>query len=230
LIFGKLYPRMYLGVVAGLIDGRHHRRLGAAWMLFEWCIMRQTGQGQEGIVCRGATITYGQIAEEMNCSSANVRKWMRRLIQQKYIRFERERYGFRLFILNPKKIRVSTLEQPGSVQGVQSRPSGMSTDEQSKGTHSIDKSSTSENLLQNNLTKLLKNYNSASLADARSILFSIPEEMGQTLRERQTQETTLLGQKEKLLTVQRFQAEKAEAELAFAELAKKLGLGVAAAR
>jgi hypothetical protein len=47
--FGQVYPRMYLGVVAGLIDGRHHKRLGAAWMLFEWAVMRQTGQGQEGI-------------------------------------------------------------------------------------------------------------------------------------------------------------------------------------
>ena len=98
----------------------------------------------------------------------------------------------------------------------------MSRNGQSKDIHPIDKSSTSENLLQNNLTKLLKNNNTTPLAQARSILCSIPEEKVQTLRERQTQETTLLEQREKLLTHQRLQAEKADADLAFAELAKKL--------
>ena len=74
MTFGKLHPRMYLGVVAGLIDGRHHKRLGPAWMLFEWAIMRQTGQGEEGIVCRGATITYEQVAVEMNCPTCATQK------------------------------------------------------------------------------------------------------------------------------------------------------------
>lgn len=204
---------MYLGVVAGLIDGRHHKRLGAAWMLFEWAIMRQTGQGEEGIVCRGATIIYRQIADEMNCSAANVRKWMRRLIQQKYVRIEHDRYGFRLFILNPKKSRVSKLGQPESAPRVQTRYARVSADGRSKHIHPIEKSNPFDKLLQNNPTKLLKNNNTKPLAHAGSILPYVPEEKGQTLRERQTQETTLLEQKEKLLTRQRLQAEKAGAEL-----------------
>jgi hypothetical protein len=106
MTFGKLYPRMYVGITAGLIDGEHHKRLGSAWMLFQWCVLRQTGQGVEGIVCRGAVITYDQVAKEMNCSAAKVRKWMRRLIVYRYVRMERHRYGFTLFILNPKKFRV----------------------------------------------------------------------------------------------------------------------------
>jgi hypothetical protein len=35
MTFGERYPRMYTGVVAGLIDGRHHKRLATAWMLFQ---------------------------------------------------------------------------------------------------------------------------------------------------------------------------------------------------
>jgi hypothetical protein len=105
----------------------------------------------------------------MNCSHSNVRKWMRRLIKQKYVRIERERYGFRLFILNPKKVRVSKLGQSEAVQGVQTRSCRVSTDGQSKGIHSIEKSTTSEKLLRNNPTKLLKNNNTTPLADARSL-------------------------------------------------------------
>ena len=68
--FGKIFPRMYVGVTSGLVDGKHHKRLGAAWMLFLWCIMRQTGQGEEGIACYGAVVTYAAIACEMNCAKA----------------------------------------------------------------------------------------------------------------------------------------------------------------
>jgi Helix-turn-helix domain len=124
--FGQFYPRMYTGVVAGLIDGRHHKRLGAAWMLFQWCIMRQTGQGinpttgkEEGVVCRGHAVSYSDIAREMNCSRGSVRDWMRRLVAQKYIRTERDRRGIYIYVLNPKKFRVSKVQHSQRVQSVE---------------------------------------------------------------------------------------------------------------
>src|SRR5260370_19281377 len=91
---------MFVGVRAGLLDGRHWERLSAAWMLFLWCCCRQTGEGinartgkEEGIIARGSVVTYAEIAEEINSPRANVRKWMARLIDQKNIRTERDRRG-----------------------------------------------------------------------------------------------------------------------------------------
>jgi hypothetical protein len=216
---------MYLGVVAGLIDGRHHKRLGAAWMLFEWAIMRQTGQGNEGIVCRGATITYQQVASEMNCSTANVRKWMQRLIVQRYVRIDRERYGFRLFILNPKKFRVSKFGQSDPLQSVQNRTARVSTRGRSKQTHTVEKTVTSQNPLQNNLTKHLKNNNTTALAKiARSVLPSVPEEQRQTQEQSQERKKLLLEQKQSIETEQRLAREQAQANREFEKLMLQLKL------
>lgn len=160
---------MYIGVTAGLIDGYHHKRLGAAWMLFCWCCLRQTGQGEEGVICYGAVITYAQIAEEMNCSAANVRKWMRRLKQQSYVRVEPDRRGFRLFIKNPKKVRLSKLGQPKPTETVQTQHARSSTYGHSKPIHYIENAGTSEMLLRSELTKLLKNNNTTADAKPASV-------------------------------------------------------------
>jgi len=160
---------MYLGLTAGLIDGEHHKRLGAAWMLFAWCVLRQTGQGKEGIVCRGAVLTYQGIASEMNCQKGSVREWMRRLVNQGYIRTERDRRGIRIFVRNPKKIRLSQSQRSQTVVSVGTSTGRVLEPQHSKGIHPIDSKGASENLLQNNLTKLLKNNNTArTLKNARS--------------------------------------------------------------
>ena len=166
MIFGQLYPRMFIGVTAGLLDGRHHERLGAAWMLFLWCCCRQTGQGEEGIVCRGAVITYAEIAEEINCKRGTVREWMARLVEQKYVRVERDRRGIRVFVLNPKKSRVPRVQHSKPTVSVGTRRSRVSEPQHSKPIHAVENAVTSEILLQNDLTKLLKNNNTT--ADAKT--------------------------------------------------------------
>lgn len=173
--FGKLYPRMYLGVTAGLIDGRHHKRLGAAWMLFLWCCCRQTGQGEEGIVCRGAVVTYAGIAEEMNCKRGSVREWMRRLVEQKYVRVERGRRGIRIFVLNPKKMRVSRIQHSKPVVSVENPHCRMPEPQHSKPIHAIENAVTFENLLQNDLTKLLKNNNTTAGAKSAPFIFPVSD-------------------------------------------------------
>lgn len=196
--FGKLYPRMFIGVTAGLIDGRHHERLGAAWMLFLWCCCRQTGQGQEGIVARGAVVTYADIAEEMNCKRGSVREWTRRLIQQKYIRVERDRRGIRIFILNPKKFRVSKPQHSESVVSVGTTHSRVSKVQHSKQVHHTRNADTYEKLLRNNLTKLLPNNKTASPSN-----FSTTE----TRRELQEQsERQRLLQEQKDIILQKYPA------------------------
>ena len=152
---------MYVGLVSGLIDGRHHKRLGAAWMLFCWCVMRQTGQATEGIVCRGATINYDSIAEEMNCSRWNVRNWMQRLIREKYIRLEHEPRGFRIFVANPKKFRVTKASHPQAVQTDQIKSLSCTKLSHPKQVHHFRNKDIYEKLLQNNLLKLLPNNKTA---------------------------------------------------------------------
>jgi hypothetical protein len=184
---------MYLGVTAGLIDGRHHKRLGAAWMLFEWCIMRQTGQGEEGIICRGAIVTYAEIADEMNCSAANVRKWMHRLVQQGYVRVERDRRGLRVFIKNPKKIRLSKLAHSKPIVSVQVEHVRPSIDGYSKPIHAVEKTATSEKPLRNDLTKLPNNNNTDAASPSIS---SLSRAMQRELQ------PPSLGQRQRLLDAQ----------------------------
>jgi hypothetical protein len=190
MMFAEQYPRMYVGVRAGLIDGRHHERLGQAWMLFLWCIMRQTGQGTEGIVARGAVLTYGSIAEEMNCKRGSVREWMRRLIKQRYIRVERDRRGIRIFIFNPKKFRVSETQHSKPFVSVGNPARRVSRVQHSKQVHHFRNKDTYEKLLQNNLLKLLPNNKTTSQP------FPSSENQGQTQRERQQQEQTIRAQAE----------------------------------
>jgi hypothetical protein len=155
----------FLGLTAGIVDGEHHRRLGAAWMLFAWCVLRQTGQGQEGIVCRGDVLTYEGIASEMNCRKGSVREWMRRLVDQGYIRTERDRRGIRIFVLNPKKFRawrVWKSQHPKPPESVGTSARRVSKCQQSKEAHPTDSKSTSRNVLQNNLTKHLMNNNTTA--------------------------------------------------------------------
>ena len=198
MIFGQFYPRMFVGVTAGLIDGRHHERLGAAWMLFLWCCCRQTGQGQEGIVARGAVVTYADIAEEMNCKRGSVREWMRRLVQQKYIRVERDRRGIRIFILNPKKFRVSKLQHSESVVSVGTTHCRVSKVRHSKQVHHARNKDICAALLRNNLTKLLPNNKTALPSDFSTV---------ETRRELQEQsERQRLLQEQKELILQKYPA------------------------
>jgi predicted transcriptional regulator len=161
---------MYTGVVAGLIDGRHHKRLGAAWMLFQWCIMRQTGQGinpatgkEEGVVCRGSAVSYADIAQEMNCSRGSVRDWMRRLIAQKYIRTKRDRRGIYVYVLNPKKFRVSKVQQSEQAQSVGNGTRRVSKVQHSKPFYPNENTGVFQKLLRKELTKTQNNNKKAAL-------------------------------------------------------------------
>jgi DNA-binding IscR family transcriptional regulator len=161
---------MYTGVVAGLIDGRHHKRLGAAWMLFQWCVMRQTGQGinpatgkEEGVVCRGHAVSYAEIAEEMNCARGSVRDWMRRLVEQNYIRTKRDRRGIYVYVLNPKKFRVSKVQHSQQAQSVGIGTHRVSNPQHSKPSDLVGDKAIYENLLRKELTKTLNNNKKAAL-------------------------------------------------------------------
>jgi hypothetical protein len=169
MMFGRLFPRMYTGITAGLIDGRHHKRLGAAWMLFVWIVTRQTGQGKEGIVCFGEVVTYDQIAEEMNCARGSVREWTRRLVAQKYIRLERDRRGIRIFVLNPKKFRVSNLQHSNADVSVENHYGRVLEPRHSNHSHLSENAATYENPLRNNLTKQLGNNKTTAAAKSTAV-------------------------------------------------------------
>ncbi len=205
-MFGKLFPRMYTGVVAGLIDGRHHERLGPAWMLFVWCVMRQTGQGiepktgkQQGPVAGGNIVTYAEIAEEMNCKHRSVREWMPRLVREKYLRVEHDRRGIRIFVLNPKKFRVPENRQSKSVMHAGTSSVRVPEPWQSEGIHPVENTVTSETTLRNDLTKLPKNNNKDSLAkNARSdFFFSLRKRDGKAEEHAKRKDPARVGRKAK---------------------------------
>jgi hypothetical protein len=200
MTFGQLYPRMFLGVTAGLLDGLHHNRLGSAWMLFLWCCCRQTGQGvnsttgkEEGVVARGAVVTYADIAVEMNCKRGSVREWMRRLVEQKYIRIERDRRGIRVFILNAKKFRVSNPRHSKSGVSVGTGHSRVSNPRHSERGYVPRNKDTYAALLRNNLTKQLNN-NKNALAP-----FFSTEEKRRELQAQTERQTLLARQKQEIL-------------------------------
>jgi hypothetical protein len=214
-MFGQRYPRMFVGVTAGLLDGRHHERLGAAWMLFVWCCCRQTGQGEEGIVSWGAVITYANIAEEMNCKRGTVREWMARLVEQKYIRVECDRRGIRVFVLNPKKFRVPRVQHSKPNVSVGSRHSRVSEPQHSKPIHAIENTATSESLLRNDLTKLLKNNNTYADAKTASDISSLFKKAARELQPQRPcleERQKLLRQQAKMIvdkySLQRIKAER----------------------
>jgi len=184
---------MFVGVTAGLLDGRHHERLGAAWMLFLWCCCRQTGQGQEGIVCRGAVITYSDIAEEMNCKRGTVREWMARLVEQKYVRVQRDRRGIRVFVLNPKKFRVSVVQHSKPRVSVGKSNLECRESQHSQCGYAPRNKDTYEKLLRNNLTKLLKNNKTALQPDFSTV------ENRRELQEQTERQKLLLRQKKEIL-------------------------------
>jgi len=110
----------------------------------------------------------------MNCKRGSVREWIRRLVEQKYIRIERDRRGIRVFILNPKKFRVSNPRH--SERGYAPR---------NKDTYAA--------LLRNNLTKQLNNNK-----DALAPFFST-EEKRRELQEQTERQTLLARQKQEIL-------------------------------
>jgi DNA-binding FadR family transcriptional regulator len=162
-------------------------------MLFLWCCCRQTGQGSEGIVCRGAVVTYTDIAEEINSNRSTVRKWMVRLIRKKYVRVERDRRGIRVFVLNPKKFRVSKLGHSQSGQSAQVQHHRVSHGGHSKQGYAPRDKDTYEKLLRNNLTKLLKNNNTALPSDFSTV------ENRRELQEQSERQTLLARQKQEIL-------------------------------
>lgn len=162
-------------------------------MLFLWCCCRQTGQGEEGIVCRGAVITYADIAEEMNCKRGTVRAWMRRLVEQKYIRVNRDRRGIRVFVLNPKKFRVSRIQHSQPDVSVGTSHSRVSNPQHSNRGYAPRNKDTYEKLLRNNLTKLLTNNKTALPSDFSTV------ESRRKLQEQTERQTLLARQKQEIL-------------------------------
>jgi len=135
-------------------DGAHHRLRGARLL-------------PKGPRPGGPPILIGTL---------NPQSRMRRLVAQKYIRTERDRRGIRIFVLNPKKFRVSKVRHSIHAVSVE-KPNGTTmAARHSKEAHPAGNGATCQNLLQNNLTKPLKNNNTTAAAKSAAVsLASIKE-------------------------------------------------------
>jgi len=144
--------------------------------------MRQTGQGinpasgkEEGVVCRGGGYDLRRNCRRDELSAGQCREWMARLINEKYVRTERDRRGLRIFVCNPKKFRVSEVQRSKPIVSAGSPAGSVSEVQHSKHIHAIENSGTSEMLLQNDPTKLLKNNNTTPLAKGARLTCSLYE-------------------------------------------------------
>jgi hypothetical protein len=202
--FCKLFPQLFVGLKSGLIDVEHQKRMRGAIWLFLWCIMRQTGEGKEGVCCRGCVVTYEQIAAETGYPRGNIRNWMRVLVRESYVRLEPQRYGFIIWIQKPRKFSVLKSRHPTLAEGVHNKSARMSLQGQSKPLHPIEKPATSELFLRNNLTKLPNNSNTDAAANTAAVsLSSLSRQKAMpraemTERQQQERKMVLLKQLQKI--------------------------------
>jgi len=102
--FSVIRANMYVGLRAGIIHEKHYQKMGMSIWLFMWCVMRQTGQDENrGFVDYGSLFTYARISAETGFKEQTVRKWMRVLVSEGYVRLEHEHSGIRIWLLKPKK-------------------------------------------------------------------------------------------------------------------------------
>lgn len=84
----RFFPAMYVGIKMGMISEEHRKRMGDAVWLFMWIVGRQTAQTKAGIgvVCYGKPITFSQIEHETGFPIWTLRRWMKALEDEGYIR------------------------------------------------------------------------------------------------------------------------------------------------
>jgi hypothetical protein len=99
--------RNYFQVSAGLLTWDHYRRIGPAWMVFQWMIHEQRrprdGEADTGLVMNGNPISYEGIGARLHGMPARtVERHVALLEQEGYIRSEYLRgRGTRYFICKP---------------------------------------------------------------------------------------------------------------------------------
>jgi DNA-binding MarR family transcriptional regulator len=86
---------------SGLIDKKHHQKIGPAIWEFLWCIDKQTGP--HGLVLGGKPVTLAQIADDLGVPQRSVRRALGRLGQHRYIAVEHLQRGLRIRVSNQKK-------------------------------------------------------------------------------------------------------------------------------
>ena len=123
----------YFRVFHGLLTPRHTRDMGPALRVFLWCLMRtyrevRRGRGWVGLVCGGAPIRPGTIAEELGMKRTTVLEHLKILHKRRpepYIRTNRVSGGITITLLRSKKWRLFDGEP--SVDGGPSKSVGGSS-------------------------------------------------------------------------------------------------------
>jgi len=89
------------GLVNGLLDKQHFKRMGNAVWLFMWLVDRQTEA--KGRVLGGKPIKRMEIMNSFGVSETQAGRWIKRLVEFGYIQTRRTPYGFSISICKPKK-------------------------------------------------------------------------------------------------------------------------------
>ncbi|QHT60648.1 HTH domain-containing protein [Paenibacillus lycopersici] len=99
-------------IYSGLLEPRHYKSIGSAVWLFLWCISSTTKELEKdgitwGIVLGNKPIKCEELAEQFDVEEKTVRRWIKQLEEQGYIRVTRAPYGMIFTVRNSKKFQNS---------------------------------------------------------------------------------------------------------------------------
>ncbi|AZN43377.1 helix-turn-helix domain-containing protein [Paenibacillus albus] len=100
-------------IYSGLLEPRHYKSIGSAVWLFLWCISSTTKELEKdgitwGIVLGNKPIKREDLAEQFGVEEKTVRRWIKQLEEQGYIRVTRAPYGMIFTVRNSKKYQNSS--------------------------------------------------------------------------------------------------------------------------
>ena len=113
---GRTYrgePSRPIPVWNGVLE--HRDRIGEALWEFLWCLDRITEERNGiGLVFGGAPVKLGRIVADLKGDKESVRRHLKKLEKDKYIRMRRTPYGQVIEVLNSKKFGIWGKEKPQS--------------------------------------------------------------------------------------------------------------------
>ena len=89
-----------IGLVNGILDGKHVERIGPALWLYCWLIDKQTKK--DGRVLGGRPITSQEIMKDLGVTQDRIVDWTKRL--EGYVETKRTPRGLIFTVKNPKKV------------------------------------------------------------------------------------------------------------------------------
>jgi DNA-binding Lrp family transcriptional regulator len=108
----------YIEISNRLLDPKHYQHMGESVWLFMWLLDKMTSISEDGVgkVLGGKPIKFSEVKEELGISERTYRRWVGRLLNNKYIQAIRTPYGLSMSVNKAKKVfgrKNKSLRQKG---------------------------------------------------------------------------------------------------------------------